>query len=200
MVTITNIIKQMRDNNVGVEDISTHSQAVAVKDGFSLACLRSQNSLNISAHNAFIKAGKMEFILLPKAKNASQLKKSECGNDYAVMLVVLRPRMQEILHEKGGGDLCDSIGPFDSTGRERSASTVNLSSSVFTSHILRTIYNIMVCMQCMDSNTSINSSEVEVVLSRGRHGVDTCTKIVAEWEGWWEYRRIYQTIHHGGCN
>ncbi|CAN0260585.1 unnamed protein product, partial [Laminaria digitata] len=72
----------------------------------------------------------MEVILPPTAKNAPALKKSEygmvathvkskeCADDYAVMLVVLRPRMREILRETGGGgDLCASIGPFDRTRR-----------------------------------------------------------------------------------
>ncbi|CAM9122559.1 unnamed protein product [Laminaria digitata] len=172
MGTITRILERMRDENVGVDDIATYNQALGVKDGVSSACLRSQDSLSIPAQSAYIKAGNMECILPPTAKNAPGLKKSEnwmvathvkskeCADDYAVMLVVLRPPMREILRETGrGGDLCATIGPFDCTGR---AFDVHRQAALFRfvvhflgllrlgTHILRTIYMTMVCMQCVD--------------------------------------------------
>ena len=124
--TITKVVRLLRDEGVGVEEIATFSQALSVKDAISSACLRSQDSLNIPAYNAYIQAGELEFILPATPKNATQLKQSNIGmvathvKSKELMLVVLRPLMRE-LREVGGGSLCASIGPFDNKRKAFSA-------------------------------------------------------------------------------
>ena len=109
--TIIKVVRWLRDKGVGVEKIATLSQALSVKDAISSACLRSQDSLNIPAYNAYIQAGELEFILPATPKNATQLKQSNIGmvathvKSKELMLVVLRPLMRE-LREVGGGSLC----------------------------------------------------------------------------------------------
>ena len=55
METTTRVVRRMREKGVGVEEISTFSQAVSVKDSLSAAYLRSQDSLDILAYEGYIK-------------------------------------------------------------------------------------------------------------------------------------------------
>ena len=94
--------------------------------------------------------------------------------------------MRVHLREAGGDSLCAAIGLFDNKGKAFSAGRQaalfkfvgarSLGIPRFSTLILRAIHVTMVCMQCVDQNVTIKSPEVQMVISKGRHGVDQCMK------------------------
>lgn len=128
---IDRTVQQLEVAGITTAQVATFSHALAVTDGFTTACLRSQDSWCCIAWDASVKEC-LKFILPFDCENSEAQKKAITGltvthlkgarrdRSSAVILVISRALRHLSLAEKGdeeglekGYELCAEMGPFD---------------------------------------------------------------------------------------
>lgn len=76
---IDEVVKALSDEGVTANDLEMFSCALHILDSLTAACLRPQDSLGFRACRAYVRNGRLEFVLPPVGKNSNTLVKSVLG-------------------------------------------------------------------------------------------------------------------------
>lgn len=200
---IEQVVRHLIDDKIfSRSDISLFSWALTVMDSVLTAALRKQDTLGQLARDLHrLKCrdvqGKDIAItrcLLPKYfKNKKSLENSTCGvvvnhtkdekcaEAYAVMAVVGRRVMRQLLDDDlGQSELTPYLGPFDENGRQITPTAMTrmykwlgqrtMGISHFGHHIIRSNHATAVAMYCVRNGLSVDHQAVKDLFALARHG------------------------------
>lgn len=76
---INKVVEDLASKRVSAEDLENFSGALHILDSLTAACLRPQDSLGCLACQAYMKNGRLVFVLPPKGKNSVSLARNVNG-------------------------------------------------------------------------------------------------------------------------
>lgn len=196
---INEAVQRLKGAGISTVQVATFSHALSRIDGFTAACLRSQDSRGLYARDAFVN-DYVQFILPFGCENSeaqkvmitglavTSLKNARYDRAYAVMLVILRGLMRLLLEEKadeegrekGYHKLCAVVGPFD---HKRKFLTTHAQARLFqvaaahylglprlATRILLSVHISMVIQHCCEVGIELDKCWVVAILGNGRDG------------------------------